>query len=773
MWMLGETPQCWKTSHTILLYKKGDHTDPANYRPIGLNNTMGKLWTAMTTTAIASFAEQLGILSAAQEGFRAHRSTHRQILNLIHDIEDAALYKQDLYAAFFDFKSAFNMVDHDKLLCIMFDLGFPTDAIDVVRSIYTEARTHITHHNMEGPGIPISRGTIQGDTLSPLLFLIFIEPLHRWLQAGGRGYRQGCLANQPALQEQFNTGSLGYADDTTAITNNPHDLQIQCTKVYTYSQWAGIPLNYTKCEVTGILHHTHPQDPTNEAILKAQLHNKITMGNAHAKYTPPTQPCKYLGLHISLNLDWQPQAQITLQMIRDKGGQILKRAIGSGASSRQGLHLIQTCIKPAVAYTMIGAPYTDQDIAQMDRAIASITKRCCRLPTGFPNAAIHSPTSEAGLGISSLMMEYTQITTATLTRAMNDQGKLGHITRALLPTQSRCLGDTRIEDLPSKAAKYLSIMRQFHILHQAQIRLHLGDKDVTDTLLPLMTRLSQMGDGIHLPPAVLFPLHQLGIRNHTQLINPEGTHIICCNALQNMFGTKVKASHRRSLNRASLLISQQPPPGYTSNLAKYAGTEALPAQCRKLPKAIAPRHEKSIKHLLSTHPLPKPQAAPKPQMDAHTHQTPDTTPPSLPLTGTKWWHLTPLAGDTPADWELCWQQCTPLMDSPFFQYHRLNNRSTWAHLKKAVLNPMLEPTVPPRLLHLLYSSQYKVNRILSSTCKRDWEGNPTREKVIQWEPISIRTHHLPAYDQLASPLHQIISTHSHPDDHEMSILPEG
>ncbi len=93
MWILGETPACWKNSNTIMLYKKGDHTDPANFRPIGLNNTMGKLWTAMVTTAIACFVENMGILSSAQEGFRAHKSTHRHILNLIHDIEDAALHK--------------------------------------------------------------------------------------------------------------------------------------------------------------------------------------------------------------------------------------------------------------------------------------------------------------------------------------------------------------------------------------------------------------------------------------------------------------------------------------------------------------------------------------------------------------------------------------------------------------------------------------------------------------------------------------------------------
>jgi hypothetical protein len=96
MWIMGETPACWKTSNTIMLYKKGDPLQPSNYRPIGLNNTMGKLWSAMVTRAITSYTENLHILSTAQEGFRAGHSTHRGLLSLVHDIEDAAIYQPDL-----------------------------------------------------------------------------------------------------------------------------------------------------------------------------------------------------------------------------------------------------------------------------------------------------------------------------------------------------------------------------------------------------------------------------------------------------------------------------------------------------------------------------------------------------------------------------------------------------------------------------------------------------------------------------------------------------
>ncbi len=60
----------------------------------------------------------------------------------------------------------------------------------------------------------------------------------------------------------------------------------QCAKVHNFSTWAGLPLNYTKCETTGILHATNPKNPTSKVQLEGQLKNKIPIGEAFAKYTP-------------------------------------------------------------------------------------------------------------------------------------------------------------------------------------------------------------------------------------------------------------------------------------------------------------------------------------------------------------------------------------------------------------------------------------------------------------------------------------------------------
>jgi len=62
-----------------------------------------------------------------------------------------------------DFTSAFNTTDHDRMLWIMYDLGFPTDAKEVVKNLYQNATTQVRlPQGGHTDQIPVERGTIQG-----------------------------------------------------------------------------------------------------------------------------------------------------------------------------------------------------------------------------------------------------------------------------------------------------------------------------------------------------------------------------------------------------------------------------------------------------------------------------------------------------------------------------------------------------------------------------------------------------------------------------------
>ena len=87
--------KAWKISNTILVDKnKGDETEASSYRPIGLANTLYKLWTRLITNTIYKYAEADSILSTTQAGFCKQEDPIHQLKNVIMALEDAKLISQ-------------------------------------------------------------------------------------------------------------------------------------------------------------------------------------------------------------------------------------------------------------------------------------------------------------------------------------------------------------------------------------------------------------------------------------------------------------------------------------------------------------------------------------------------------------------------------------------------------------------------------------------------------------------------------------------------------
>lgn len=60
-------PNGWKQSATILIYKKGDSSDPSNFRPIALMSCFYKLFTSLFSTRVSQFAVDNDLMSTHQK----------------------------------------------------------------------------------------------------------------------------------------------------------------------------------------------------------------------------------------------------------------------------------------------------------------------------------------------------------------------------------------------------------------------------------------------------------------------------------------------------------------------------------------------------------------------------------------------------------------------------------------------------------------------------------------------------------------------------------
>ena len=188
-----------------------------------------------------------------------------------------------------------------------------------MRNLYTGASTSILIDGHKTAPVHIDRGTLQGDSLSPLLFIIANEPMLRWLHTGGRGYS---FASDPGLAIAANA----YADDLGTFSNFAIHLAIQAQKIDKFSKWAGLRPNVSKCAVTGILHHyaevngtSNPLSRSMLTLLRSRL-SGVTLNGDHPKFLhPDVEPYRYLGVELTMTLNWKFQMQAATQILQDKG----------------------------------------------------------------------------------------------------------------------------------------------------------------------------------------------------------------------------------------------------------------------------------------------------------------------------------------------------------------------------------------------------------------------------------------------------------------------
>ena len=229
-------PDQWKTSRTVLLFKKGDRDNIKNYRPIALLSQPYKLFTKILLNRLERILDDFQPVE--QAGFRKGFSCMDHIQSATQLIEKTREYKQPLLLCFVDYVKAFDSVELNAVWNALSRAGVDPKYINMLEQCNLDTSTNIKlfHKNLT---VPIRKGVRQGDTISPKLFTAALHHAMMDLDWSDKGISI----------DGKRLSNLRFADDIVLISTSSAELQQMVNELDAAGKAIGLEMNRSKTEV--------------------------------------------------------------------------------------------------------------------------------------------------------------------------------------------------------------------------------------------------------------------------------------------------------------------------------------------------------------------------------------------------------------------------------------------------------------------------------------------------------------------------------------------
>lgn len=172
---LNHFPTMWKEAIILPLKKPNkDSRKPDSYRPISLISNLGKILERIILKRLKDFDDRL---QETQFGFRQSRTTELQLATLLDETMNNTIRKKTTALATIDLEKAYDTIWHKGLLFKLISAAIPGYLIKITETFLKERSYKVNVSGVLSPKHNIPAGVPQGSTLSPVLFLHYLQDL--------------------------------------------------------------------------------------------------------------------------------------------------------------------------------------------------------------------------------------------------------------------------------------------------------------------------------------------------------------------------------------------------------------------------------------------------------------------------------------------------------------------------------------------------------------------------------------------------------------------
>lgn len=297
----GEFPTALKLAKVVPIFKSGSKSLKSNFRPISLLSSLSKIIEKCVKNQLSSYLDSHSIITNIQYGFRSNINTS----DALNDITRFIISKfgspntHNILVTFLDLAKAFDSLDRVKLLNKLKYIGVRNKSLDWFKSYFHNRLQTVAINGIISDSNLVEYGIVQGSTLGPLLFLIYINNLSK-------------------LNIQSNL--FLFADDTAVVTvGNSWDsvyslASRELIKLKNWFDHNSLTLNVNKTKCLPIFLRAD-YGPGQRSLTLHSCGSSESVGCA-CQVIETVDQHKYLGVILDHKLSWGPHIQYTSQRVR-------------------------------------------------------------------------------------------------------------------------------------------------------------------------------------------------------------------------------------------------------------------------------------------------------------------------------------------------------------------------------------------------------------------------------------------------------------------------